>query len=53
MKVGDLVYDDHYGQGIVIELEARDYTIHFYEVNKPGVLNEHMASFLEVINESR
>jgi hypothetical protein len=53
MKVGDLVYDDHYGYGIVLEIEAREYTIHFYEVNKTGVIDEHLASFMEVINESR
>ena len=51
MNVGDLVYDDHYGYGIVLEIEAREYTIHFYEVNKTGVIDEHMAEFVKVINE--
>lgn len=51
MNVGDLVYDDHYGYGIVLEIEAREYTIHFYEVNKTGVIDEHMAEFVEVISE--
>jgi len=53
VKVGDLVYDDHYGYGIVLEIEAREYTIHFYEVNTTGVIDEHLAAFMEVINESR
>ena len=53
MNVGDLVYDDHYGYGIVLEIEAREYTIHFYEVNKTGVIDEHMAEFVEVISEYR
>ena len=52
MNVGDLIYDDHYGQGIIIEIdEAGDYTISFTEVGKVGVLDSHMIQFVEVISE--
>ena len=54
MKVGDLIYDDHYGQGIVVEIdEAGDHTINFPEAGKVGVLDSHMIQFVEVISESR
>ena len=54
MKVGDLIYDDHYGQGIIIEIdEAGDHTINFIEVGKVGVLDSHMIQFVEVISASR
>lgn len=55
MKVGDLVYDEHYGQGIIIEVDdAGDYSIHFLEIGKIiGVLDKQMIDFVEVISESR
>ena len=54
MQVGDLIYDDHYGQGIIIEIdEAGDHTISFTEAGKVGVLDSHMIQFVEVISESR
>ena len=53
MNVGDLVYDDHYGYGIVLEIEAREYTIHFQEAPATVVMDEHLASFMKVINECR
>ena len=54
MKIGDLVCDDHYGQGIVTEInEAGDHTIYFSEVGKVGVLDSHMIQFVEVVSESR
>ena len=54
MQVGDLIYDDHYGQGIIIEIdEAGDHTISFIEAGKTGVLDSHMIQFVEVISESR
>jgi hypothetical protein len=54
VKVGDLIYDDHYGQGIIIEIdETGDHTINFIEVGKVGVLDSHMIQFVEVISESR
>ena len=35
MQVGDLIWDDYYGQGIIIEIdEAGDHTIRFTEVGK-------------------
>ena len=51
MKVGDLVEDSHYGGGIILKIEGREYTIFFYEVNKTGVLDEHLIE--EVISEAR
>jgi hypothetical protein len=54
MQVGDLIYDDHYGQGIIIEIdEAGDHTISFIEAGKTGVLDSHMIQFVEVISASR
>ncbi len=54
MKVGDLIWDDHYGQGIIIEIdEADDHTIYFTEVGKTGVLDSHMIQFVEVVSASR
>ena len=54
MKVGDLVYDDHYGQGIIVEVDsAGDYLIHFLETGKIGVLDKQMVDCVEVISESR
>ena len=54
MQVGDLIYDDHYGQGIIIEIdEADDHTICFTEVGKTVVLDSHMIQFAEVISASR
>ncbi len=54
MQVGDLIYDYHYGQGIIIEIdEAGDHTVNFIEVGKVGVLDSHMIQFVEVISASR
>ena len=55
MKVGDLVYDDHYGYGIVLEIEAREYTIHFQKApaGTTVVMDEHWRQSPEVISESR
>ena len=61
MQVGDLIYDDHYGQGIIIKIDeaderrfaTHDYTINFTEVGKVGVLDSHMIQFVEVLSASR
>ena len=53
MKVGDLIYDDYYGRGIILMIEARDYTIFCFKSLKTIVLDEHMIEFAEVLNESR
>jgi len=54
MQVGDLIYDDYYGQGIIIEIdEAGDHTISFTAVGKVGVLDSYMIQFVEVISASR
>ncbi len=53
VKVGDLIYEDYYGHGIIIGIEARDYTIYFYEARKTGVIDSHLMEFVEVISESR
>ena len=55
MKVGDLVYDDHYGYGIVleVEIEAGEYIIHFQKAPEAVVTDEHLGESVEVISESR
>ena len=53
MKVGDLVCDDHYGYGIVLEMEAGEASIYFIEVKKKCWLDEHMLGSVEAVNESR
>ncbi len=54
MKVGDLIYDDHYGHGIVTEInQAGDHTVNFYEVEKVGVLDSDMVQFAELVSGSR
>ena len=55
MKVGDLVYDDYYGQGIIVEVDsAGDYSIFFPLIScTPFVLDKQMMDFVEVISESR
>lgn len=48
------MYDEHYGQGIIVEIDdAGDYSIHFFEIGKIGVLDKQMIDFVEVISESR
>tara|TARA_B100000941_G_C28031919_1_gene315392 strand:- start:110 stop:274 length:165 start_codon:yes stop_codon:yes gene_type:complete len=54
MQVGDLIWDDYYGHGIIIEIdEAGDHTVCFTEVGKAAVLDSHMIQFVEVISASR
>ena len=55
MKVGDLVYDDYYGQGIIVEVDsAGDYSIFFPLIaGSPFVLDKQMMDFVEVVSESR
>jgi len=33
VSVGDLVYDDHYGHGLIIGEDDGDYMIRFYELD--------------------
>jgi len=55
MKIGDLVYDDCYGQGIIVEVDsAGDYSIFFpLMACTPFVLDKQMMDSVEVISESR
>jgi len=63
VKVGDLIYDEHYGQGIVTSLyDGRDGDvwdnisgayITFVEVNRQCFLQENLFHSVEVISESR
>ena len=57
MNIGDLVYDDHYGYGIVleVEIEAGEYIIHFQKApaGTTVIMDEHLASFMKVLNASR
>jgi hypothetical protein len=55
MKVGDLVYDEHYGEGIVTKLRDDDpgAYITFIQENRQGFLPENLFDSVEVISESR
>ena len=53
MKVGSLVYDDHYGNGIVLEVKDEGVVINFTESKKVCFLDQHMFGSVEVISESR
>ena len=39
MQVGTLVYDDHYGIGIVIAIEREGLLVEFPEVGKQGIVD--------------
>jgi hypothetical protein len=53
VKVGDLIYDDYYGHGIVLEIEFGEARIFFYEANKVGTLDKEMFASVEVASEGR
>ena len=55
MKIGDLVYDDYYGNGIVTDIDDRwcGATIFFFATQKLCYLDDEMRDSVEVINESR
>jgi len=55
MSVGDLVYDDYYGNGVVISVDHRwcGATIFFFATQRMCFLDERMRESVEVLNESR
>ena len=55
MKVGDLVYDDYYGNGVVTDVDIRwcGATIFFFATKKFCYLDDEMRESVEVLNESR
>ena len=53
MKVGDLIYDDYYGVGVILEIEHGEASIHFCEEDKKCWLDEELFASVEVISESR
>jgi len=53
MKVGDLIYDDYYGVGVILEIEHGEGCIHFCEEDKKCWLDEELFASVEVISESR
>jgi hypothetical protein len=55
VKVGDLIYDDCYGNGIVISVDHRwcGATIFFFATQRMCFLDERMRDSVEVLNESR
>ena len=55
MKIGDLVYDDYYGNGVVISIDHRwcGATIFFFATQSMCFLDERMRDSVEVLNESR
>jgi len=53
VKVGSLVYDDHYGNGIVIEVLSVGVVIHFTDHKKVCFLDQQLIDAVEVISEAR
>jgi hypothetical protein len=54
MKVGSLVYDSYYGNGIVLEVwKDEGVVINFTESKRVCFLDQHMLGFVEVISEAR
>jgi hypothetical protein len=53
VKAGDLIYDDYYGHGIVLEIEFGEASIFFYEANKTGTLDKEIVAGMEVVSEGR
>tara|TARA_Y100000590_G_C15438166_1_gene907805 strand:- start:466 stop:630 length:165 start_codon:yes stop_codon:yes gene_type:complete len=54
MKVGNLVYDSHYGNGIVIEiLKDEGVVIHFTEAKRVCFLDQQLIDAVEVVSEAR
>ena len=52
MKVGSLIYDDYYGNGIVTEVWVDEgVVVWFSGPNKFCFLDDLLASSVEVINE--
>ena len=53
MKIGDLIYDAYYGNGIVISVDHRwcDATIFFFATQKLCYLDDEMKDSVEVISE--
>jgi len=55
MNVGDLIYDDCYGNGVVISIDHRwcGATIFFFATERMCFLDERMRDSVEVLSESR
>ncbi len=55
MQVGDLIWDDHYGNGIVLDEKMNDWSkVFFAEVNKVCWIDKKMiGDSVEVISASR
>ena len=54
MKVGDLVYDDHYGDGLVLGVLDNSLKVFFAEVNQACWMDKEMiGKSVEVVNENR
>jgi len=53
VKVGDLIYDDYYGHGIILEIEFGEASILFYEANRTCFLDKEMFASVEVVSAQR
>ena len=55
MSVGDLIYDEHYAFGIVVEVQRTGCVILFTDAdgNRRAWLDKRLYDTIEVINESR
>ena len=51
MKVGDLIYDDHYGYGVVLKVEDDGATIFFseYQGSNTCFLDKQLFDSVEVV----
>jgi len=50
MKVGDLIYDDYYGIGVILEIEHGEANIHFCEVDKKCWLDKELLASVELLS---
>ena len=55
MSVGDLVYDDYYGNGVVTDVDDRwcGATIFFFATQRMCYLDDDLRDSVEVVSESR
>ena len=53
MKVGDLIYDEVYGCGIIAQTYDDGVGIHFFDNEGICFLGKELYDTIEVLNESR
>tara|TARA_Y100001951_G_C11220499_1_gene228446 strand:+ start:162 stop:329 length:168 start_codon:yes stop_codon:yes gene_type:complete len=55
VKVGSLIYDDYYGNGVIMSIDEEwsGVTIWFFGPQKFCYLDEQMFDSVEILNEGR